>query len=91
MAKYPKIEARNYIDQDVFAKLRRFQVLPSERSSDQEFLRRVCLDLTGTLPPPQRVREFVTDPDPHKRDRLIEILSGARPRRTPDRPGPRGP
>jgi len=74
MAKYPKIEARNYIDQDVFAKLRRFQVLPSERSSDQEFLRRVCLDLTGTLPPPQRVREFVTDPDPHKRDRLIEIL-----------------
>jgi hypothetical protein len=74
IAKYPKIETRNYIDQDVFAKLRRFQILPSELSSDQEFLRRVCLDLTGTLPPPQRVREFVADPDPHKRDRLIDIL-----------------
>jgi Protein of unknown function (DUF1549)/Bacterial Ig-like domain (group 2) len=71
---YPRIEARNYIDQSVFAKLRRFQILPSALSSDEEFLRRVCLDLTGTLPPPSRVREFVEDKDPHKRDKLIEIL-----------------
>jgi hypothetical protein len=71
---YPKIEARNYIDEAVFAKLKRFQILPSMLSSDQEFLRRVCLDLTGTLPPPSRVREFIADKDPHKRDRLIEIL-----------------
>lgn len=74
IAKYPKLDARNTIDQYVFAKLRKFQLLPSEQSSDQEFLRRVCLDLTGTLPPPQRVREFVADKHPHKRDRLIEIL-----------------
>ncbi|MSO22717.1 MAG: DUF1549 domain-containing protein [Acidobacteria bacterium] len=74
VAKYPKIAARNYVDQHVFAKLRKFQLLPSELSSDQEFLRRVCLDLTGTLPPPQRVREFVADKDPQKRDRLVEIL-----------------
>jgi Protein of unknown function (DUF1549)/Protein of unknown function (DUF1553)/Bacterial Ig-like domain (group 2) len=74
IAKYPAIEARNYIDQDVFGKLRRFQMLPSELSSDEEFLRRVCLDLAGTLPPPHRVREFAADRDPHKRDRLIEIL-----------------
>ena len=31
---YPKVEARNYIDQYVFGKLRRFQILPSELSSD---------------------------------------------------------
>ena len=74
IAKFPKIDARNTIDQIVFAKLQRFQILPSELSSDQEFLRRVCLDLTGMLPPPQRVREFVADKDPNKRDRLIEIL-----------------
>jgi uncharacterized protein DUF1549/uncharacterized protein DUF1553/Big-like domain-containing protein len=72
--KYPRIATRNYIDQYVLAKLRKFQILPSELSSDQEFLRRVCLDLTGTLPPPQRVREFVADKDPRKRDRLVEIL-----------------
>jgi hypothetical protein len=74
IAKYPKVEERNYVDRQVFAKLRRFQILPSETSSDSEFLRRVCLDLTGTLPPPQRVREFLADKDPNKRDRLIQIL-----------------
>ena len=74
IADYPKIEERNYIDEYVFAKLRRFQIVPSPLSSDEEFLRRVCLDLTGTLPPPNRVREFVADKDPHKRDKLIEIL-----------------
>ena len=74
IAKFPKVETRNTIDQYIFAKLQRFQVLPSELSSDQEFLRRVCLDLTGMLPPPQRVREFMADQAPNKRDRLIEIL-----------------
>ena len=74
IANYPKIETRNYIDQEVLGKLRRFQILPSELSSDLEFLRRVCLDLTGTLPPPERTREFAADKDPRKRDRLIEIL-----------------
>jgi hypothetical protein len=72
--RYPTIAARNYIDEHVFAKLRKFHILPSELSTDQEFLRRVCLDLTGTLPPPRRVREFVADKDPRKRDRLVEIL-----------------
>lgn len=71
---YPAIAARNYIDRHVFAKLRTFQILPSELSGDQEFLRRVCLDLTGTLPPPERVREFVADKNAQKRDRLIETL-----------------
>ena len=71
---YPEIPRRNTIDEFVFAKLRRLNILPSELSSDEEFLRRVCLDLTGTLPPPQRVREFLEDPDPGKRDRLIEVL-----------------
>jgi hypothetical protein len=72
--KYSNIAERNYIDQHIFAKLREFQIQPSELSSDEEFLRRVCLDLTGTLPPPQRTREFLADTDPRKRDRLIEIL-----------------
>ncbi|MCA1481120.1 DUF1549 domain-containing protein, partial [Bradyrhizobium sp. NBAIM08] len=74
IAKYPTIETRNIIDEEVFGKLRRFHILPSEMSSDQEFLRRVCLDLTGTLPPPKRVREFTADKDLRKRTRLIEIL-----------------
>jgi hypothetical protein len=71
---YPLLEPRNYIDELVFAKLRKFNIVPSPISSDQEFLRRVCLDLAGTLPPPARVREFVADKDPRKRDHVIEKL-----------------
>ena len=73
-ASYPQIPRFNFIDDFVFAKLRKFKILPSELSSDSEFLRRVCLDLTGTLPPPNRVREFLASKDPRKRDKLIEIL-----------------
>jgi hypothetical protein len=72
--KYPETVARNYIDQHVFAKLRRFNIVPSALSSDAEFLRRICLDLVGTLPPPERVREFLADRRPNKRDELIEWL-----------------
>ncbi len=71
---YPDIPERNFIDEHVFAKLKRFQLIPSELSDDAEFLRRVCLDIIGTLPPPHRVQEFLNDPDPDKRDKLIEIL-----------------
>ena len=48
---YPKLRSRNFIDELVHAKLRRLTIIPSELSGDEEFLRRVCLDLTGTLPP----------------------------------------
>ena len=71
---YPEVHPRNLIDEQVFAKLRKFQILPSAVSSDSEFLRRVCLDIAGTLPPPERVREFLADRDPQKRDKLIELL-----------------
>ena len=71
---YPDVPRNNFIDEEVFSKLRRFNIVPSELSSDEEFLRRVCLDLTGRLPPPPRVREFVKDNDPRKRQKLVEIL-----------------
>jgi len=71
---YPKVPINNYIDKYVFDKLQRFNIIPSPLSSDGEFLRRVCLDLAGTLPPPSRVREFLASEDPHKREHLIEAL-----------------
>ena len=74
VANYPEVRSRNFIDRFVFAKLRKFNVVPSELSSDAEFLRRICLDLAGTLPPPERVREFLSSIDPDKRNQLIESL-----------------
>ena len=71
---YPDVEPFNFIDEHILGKLRRFNVAPAALSSDEEFLRRVCLDLTGALPPVARVREFLEDEDPDKREKLIDIL-----------------
>ncbi len=74
VAAYPEVPRHNFIDDHVFAKARRFHLVPSPLSSDAEFLRRLCLDLTGRLPPVHRVRRFLADPDPQKRTRLIDLL-----------------
>ena len=73
-ATIPQVTHDNLVDQHVLAKLRKLRITPSRLSSDEEFLRRVCLDLTGTLPPPDRVREFLNSTDPAKRDRLVDTL-----------------
>jgi hypothetical protein len=47
---------------------------PAARSSDEEFVRRVYLDLTGVIPRVAEVREFLADESPDKRARLIDRL-----------------
>src|SRR5207237_1108796 len=74
VADYPQVPRFNFIDDNVFSKLRKLNIVPSNLSTDSEFLRRVCLDLTGTLPPPARVREFVSSKDRNKRNKLIDTL-----------------
>jgi len=37
IANYPKVEARNYIDEFVLAKLRKFNIVPSDLAGDSEF------------------------------------------------------
>jgi hypothetical protein len=74
VADFPKVAAFNFIDDYILSKLRRFQIIPSGLSGDSEFLRRVCLDLAGTLPPSDRVREFLSSKDPKKRAKLIDAL-----------------
>ncbi len=71
---YPTLPRNNFIDNFVFEKLRKFQIIPSDLAGDSEFLRRVCLDLTGTLPPPQRVRDFLASNDPRKRENVVDAL-----------------
>ncbi|MSO22140.1 MAG: DUF1553 domain-containing protein [Acidobacteria bacterium] len=71
---FPKLPRSSFIDDQVFAKLRKFHIEPSGVSTDAEFLRRVCLDLTGTLPPPERVQEFLGSRDRERRDKVIETL-----------------
>ena len=71
---YPAVPEVNYIDREVFAKLKRLNVVPSDLATDEEFLRRVTIDTTGGLPSPEEVRAFVADKDARKREKLIDKL-----------------
>lgn len=46
----------------------------AERASDDEFLRRVYLDLTGSIPTSEQARKFLDDPSSDKRAKLIDAL-----------------
>jgi hypothetical protein len=65
---------RNFIDEEIFAKLQSAGVQSAALTTDEEFLRRVTLDLTGRIPAAADVRAFVADGDADKRDALIEKL-----------------
>src|SRR5204862_54291 len=43
-------------------------------STDAEFLRRASLDITGVLPGPEEILEFLKDPTPGKRGAKIDQL-----------------
>jgi len=64
----------NYIDKQVFAKLRSLRTNPSALCSDTVFVRRAYLDLLGILPTGEEAREFVADARKDKRARLIDHL-----------------
>lgn len=65
---------RNFIDREIFGKLKEAGVAPSMLSSDDEFLRRIYLDLTGMPPDSSMVRIFLADKSTNKRDTIIERL-----------------
>jgi hypothetical protein len=64
----------NAVDRRVFAKQRELQLLPAELAGDETFLRRVYLDVTGTLPTADEARRFLDSTAPDKRARLIDEL-----------------
>ncbi|MCH8342931.1 MAG: DUF1549 domain-containing protein [Planctomycetes bacterium] len=72
--RYPPVATPTKIDELVVAKLRKLGVTPSKLSSDETFLRRVSLDLIGTLPTPDEIREFVAEKTAGKRAKKIDEL-----------------
>lgn len=70
----PKTPENNYIDTLVHAKLRKLRITPSGLCSDEQFLRRVFIDITGTLPSAEEHEKFLADTAPKKREAVVDQL-----------------
>lgn len=66
--------ATGFIDEAVFAQLKRLKINPASVCDDTSFLRRAYLDLTGLLPPTDVAKQFVASADTDKRAELIDRL-----------------
>ena len=68
-----------HLDRHINAVLKKENIQPSKVSEDTEFLRRVHLDLTGKIPTPEEVLNFLKDGSPNKRQKKIDQLLGSEP------------
>jgi hypothetical protein len=65
---------KNRVDEIVFAAQTRQGIARARLASDAVFVRRVYLDVIGTLPTADEARTFIEDRDPDKRGALIDRL-----------------
>ncbi len=71
---YPSEEKLSKIDQHLVAQWKKLGIQPSKPVDDATFIRRVTLDICGTLPTVDEVRLYLADSRPDKRERLIDRL-----------------
>lgn len=71
---FPEDKYADAIDRMLVDKLKQLNIVPSPRSDDVTFLRRVHLDVTGQLPTPAEIRRFLADTAADKRERVIDEL-----------------
>jgi hypothetical protein len=76
-AKLTHLQLAAHLDKFVLKKLKDEKIDASAVCSDEEFLRRVYLDLTGKIPPAEKAVAFLDSKDSKKREKLIdELLAG---------------
>src|SRR5262245_22427788 len=64
----------NRIDERLETRWKADKVQPAPLADDAEFLRRAFLDITGRIPRPADVHEFLADTSADKRRKLIDQL-----------------
>ncbi len=70
----PEQRVQTPIDTFILAKLQKAGLHPSPEADKRSLIRRVTLDLTGLLPTPQQVDEFVADTSPQAYEHLVDRL-----------------
>jgi hypothetical protein len=70
----PAADVSARLDVTLETEWKKANIIPEGQADDATFLRRAYLDLTGRVPPPLKVREFLQDADPGKRAKLVDAL-----------------
>lgn len=65
---------QNFIDGHVYRRLSQLNIVPAEVCDDATFLRRVYLDLIGTLPTLNESQTFLADTRADRRTQLVDAL-----------------
>lgn len=71
---YAELPRKNFIDEMVYERLSQLNIVPSQPASDSQFLRRAFIDVIGRQPTSEETRSFLQDPNPDKRNALINTL-----------------
>ncbi len=71
---YASLPRQNFIDEQVWTKLKSLGITPSPPAEDAKFLRRVHVDIIGRLPTPDEVRDFLAIKGTNKRLAVVEKL-----------------
>jgi mono/diheme cytochrome c family protein len=70
----PQVAEAGYIDKLVNEKLHKLRIVPSGLCTDEEFVRRVHIDIAGIYPEAETVRTFLADKNPNKRAAIVDTL-----------------
>ena len=68
---------RNFVDTAIFDRMQSAGIASAPLTTDEEFIRRVTLDLTGRIPSVDQLQTFLSNNDPAKRDALVDSLIGS--------------
>ncbi len=71
---WPNAPVHNYIDDLIYAKLKKLRIEPSGVCDDGTFIRRLYLDVLGQLPSQEEYAKFIISTVPNKREVLIDEL-----------------
>jgi hypothetical protein len=70
------IPRKNFIDNILFDRMGKDNIQSAPLCTDEEFVRRVYLDVTGRIPAAEDVTRFLNDKNANKRDTLVDSLIG---------------
>ncbi len=70
----PQFASVNPIDELVLKQLQSLSIKPESAADDSTFLRRIFLAVIGRLPTVKEAREYLSNPEPNKRELLVDRL-----------------